>query len=133
MKPASPELKALLATRQFFRADLYTFFLTGGTVLRYCGGDPDLTYNGVFFLAGGIYDPVTNTGGPFFDRKDTKAKLHQKFGVETDTMVFDVVPGSAQVLGLPFIEAAYNGIFDSATFRIDRVYMKTYGDTSAGG
>jgi hypothetical protein len=133
MKPASPELKALLATRQFFRADLYTFFLTSGTVLRYCGGDRDLTYNGVFYSAGGVYDPVTNTGGPFFDRKDTKAKLHQKFGVETDTMVFDVVPGSAQVMGLPFIEAAYNGIFDSATFRIDRVYMKTYGDTSAGG
>jgi hypothetical protein len=34
MKPASPALQDLLASRQFFAADLYTFALAGGGVLR---------------------------------------------------------------------------------------------------
>ncbi|MGH6975639.1 MAG: baseplate hub protein, partial [Stellaceae bacterium] len=86
MKPASTALKSLLATRQFYAADLYTFALVGGGTLRYCGGDRDITANGNLYPAGGAT-------GPYFDRKDNKAKCHWKVGVEVDQLVFDVLPG----------------------------------------
>jgi uncharacterized phage protein (TIGR02218 family) len=127
MKPASSALQALLATRQFFVADLYTF--AGGNlgtdVLRYCGGDLDVTANGFAYAAGG-------QTGPYFDRQDNKAKCHWKIGTAVDTLVFDVVPGSATVLGAPFLTAVRQGLFDGSELTLERVYMPTYGDTRAG-
>ena len=125
MKPASPELRALLATRQFFAADLYTFNLIDGGVLRYCGGDQDLTANGYLHPAGGLI-------GPYFDRKDNKAKCHWKVGVEVDTLVVDVIPGSATVDGDAFLDSVRKGIFDQADVTLEKVFMPTYGDTRRG-
>ncbi len=125
MKPASQALKALLASRQFYAADLYTFTLAGGGMLRYCGGDRDISAGGNRFPAGG-------QSGPYFDRKDAKAKCHWKIGVEVDTLVFDVLPGSATVLGAPFLAAVRQGVFDGAELQLERAFMPTYGDTSAG-
>lgn len=125
MKPCSPELLALLKSRQFFAADVYTISLAGGTVLRYCGGDQDLTVNGMLYPAG-------KQIGPYFDRKDNKAKVHWKVGVETDTLVVDVIPGAATILGAPFLQAVRNGVFDAAEFMLERLYMPTYGDTRRG-
>jgi uncharacterized phage protein (TIGR02218 family) len=127
MKPASAELLSLLATRQFYAADLYTFQggALGANVLRYCGGDQDVTANGMLFPAGG-------QTGPYFDRKDNKAKCHWKIGVEVDTLVFDVLPGSSTVFGVPFLQAVHEGAFDGAELILDKAYMPTYGDTSRG-
>ena len=36
------------------------------------------------------------------------------------------------VLGVPFPQFAFNGGFDGALVNIDRCFMTTYGDTSAG-
>ena len=125
MKPASAELLALLATRQFFVCDLYTFALVGGGVLRYCGGDQTVVANGFTYTAGG-------QTGPYFDRKDNKAQCHWKIGVETDTLVFDVLPGSSTVLGEPFLQAVHNGLFDGAELTLERAFMPVYGDVSRG-
>lgn len=125
MKPASSALQSLLATRQFYAADLYTFALVGGGNLRYCGGDRDITANGFLYPAGGAT-------GPYFDRKDNKAKCHWKVGVGVDQLVFDVLPGNASVLGAPFLSATLTGIFDGAELTLERAFMPQYGDTSAG-
>jgi len=125
MKPASLELLALLETRQFYVADLYTFTLAGGGVLRYCSGDQTVMANGFTYSAGG-------TTGPYFDRQDNKAKCHWKIGVEVDTLVFDVLPGTATVLGEPFLQAVHAGQFDGAEVVLERAFMPSYGDTSRG-
>ena len=125
MKPSSAALRSLLASRQFFAADLYTFTLAGGGVLRYCGGDTGLSANGFSYAAGG-------TTGPYFDRKDNKAKCHWKIGVSVDTLVFDVIPGGATVLGEPFLSAVHNGLFDGAELTLERAYMPNYGAVAAG-
>src|SRR5260221_14230834 len=95
MKPASAALKALLATRSFAVGDLYTFTLVGGGVLRYTSYDTDIVYNGNTYASGGL-------GGPFFDRRDNKAKSPWKNGGEGDTLDFDDGPREATANGQPF-------------------------------
>lgn len=128
MKPSSPEMRALLATRQFFAADLWTFTLAGanaGEALRYCAGDADITANGLLYSAGGLV-------GPYFDRQDNKAKVHWKVGTATDQLVVDVLPGAAQVFGDPILDAIRSGIFDGAQCLLERAYMPAWGDTRVG-
>jgi uncharacterized phage protein (TIGR02218 family) len=125
MKTASTALINLLATRQFYSADLYNFSLVGGGQLNYSGGDRDIVWNSVTWSSG-----VPN--GPFFDRKDNKAKCHWKVGVEVDTLVFDVLPGSATLSGTPFLTAVREGLFDGAELTLYRAFMPTYGNTAAG-
>src|SRR6185437_11643550 len=123
MKPASTALQNLLANRQFLAADLYTFTLIGGTALRYCSGDRDITAGGHLFTA----------QGPRIDRKDNKAKCHWKIGVEVDTLLFDVMPQAMDMVnGLPFLAACVQGAFDGAELQLERAFMATYGDTSVG-
>lgn len=123
MKPASTALQNLLASRQFFAADLYTFTLVGGGVLRYCSGDRDITSGGNLFSA----------QGPRIDRKDNKAKCHWKIGVEVDTLVFDVMPQATDLVnGQPFLAACVQGAFDGAELQLERAFMASYGDTSVG-
>jgi uncharacterized phage protein (TIGR02218 family) len=123
MKPASPALQSLLASRQFYAADLYTFTLIGGGMLRYGAGDRDITANGNLFTA----------QGPRIDRNDNKAKCHWKIGVEVDTLVFDVMPQASDVVnGQPFLAACVQGAFDGAELTLERAFMAAYGDTSVG-
>ena len=125
MKPVSPELLTLLNSRQFFAVDLWTVALVGGTTLRYCAGDADVTANGFLYSSGGQV-------GPYWDRTDNKAKCHWKAGTDVDTLVVDVIPGSAQVLGTAFLQAVRMGIFDAAEVTLERAFMPTYGDTRRG-
>lgn len=123
MKPASSALQNLLASRQFFAADLYTFTLVGGGVLRSCAGDRDITAGGRLFTS----------QGPRIDRKDNKAKCHWKIGVDVDTLVFDVMPQATdRVNGQAFLAACVQGAFDGAELQLERAFMATYGDTSVG-
>ncbi len=125
MKAASTALINLLASRQFYSADLYQFSLVGGGQLYYCGGDTDIVWDGFTWTAGG-------TIGPYFDRKDNKAKCHWKVGVEVDTLVFDVLPGTSTVIGSPFLSAVRQGVFDGAELTLYRAFMPTYGNVAAG-
>jgi uncharacterized phage protein (TIGR02218 family) len=125
MKTASSQLIALLASRQFFTADLYQFSLIGGGQLNYCSGDQDIIWNSITWSAGG-------TIGPYFDRKDNKAKCHWKIGVEVDSLVFDVLSGASAVLGQPFLSAVRQGVFDGAELTLYRAFMPAYGNIAAG-
>ena len=116
MKSASAALQALLAGRSFAAGDLYTFNLIGGGVLRYTSYDTDIVYAGNTYASGG-------QTGPFFDRRDSKAKCHWKRGVEVDTLVFDVIPGAASVGGEPFLSAVRQGQFDGAELELDRAFF----------
>ncbi len=125
VKPTNATLNAILASRQFFVADLITLTLQDGTVLTYCSGQQDIVYNAVTYLCGG---PT----GPYFDRKDNKAKVVWKLGVGTDTLVIDVLPGLGTVEGHSWWDAVRLGLFDGADFELDRAYMATYGTVPSG-
>lgn len=127
MKPVSPELQALLSKREFFVADLYTFSggNLGATVLRYTSGDQDIVANGFTYSCGG-------DTGPYFDRKDKKAKCHWKVGVEVDTLSVVVAPARAVIFNVSFQTAIKYGLFDGAVMMLERAYMPTYGDTTCG-
>jgi len=125
MKPYSPQLGTLLQSRQFFQVDCWDFALVGGTTLRYCAGDADLGFNGNSYPAGGQI-------GPYLDRTGAKAKCHWSTGTSVDTLTMDVMPGSSTVLGVPFLQAVLNGLFDGASATLWRLFMPTYGDTTRG-
>lgn len=125
MKTASAALINLLASRQFFAADLYQFALVNGGQLNYCSGDKDVIWNSITWSAGGSV-------GPYFDRKDNKAKCHWKTGIAVDTMVFDVLPGTATVNGELLLPAVRHGVFDGAELILYRAFMPTYGNVAAG-
>lgn len=99
------------------------------STLYYCSGDRDVTYNGITYLCGKSVSG--GQGGPYLGT-NTKFALHQKIGLAVDTMTFDVVPGEAQVLGAPFLQACLSGTFDGAVVSIDRAFMPSYGNVAAG-
>ena len=139
MKQASPLTQSLLASTQLLYADLYTITLivadpgasTGGyggygygppapVQLFYTDADQNLIYNSNTYLC--THPAVSRTG----------TKCSSDMSVDTvDVSIFgsdaDLVNGS-----VPFPQFALNGGFDGATVSIDRCFMPTYGDTSAG-
>jgi uncharacterized phage protein (TIGR02218 family) len=119
MKPASDALIALLGgSEQFIMADLYTFTLVGGSVLRYSAAPTALTANGYTFAL-----------GPKFERSKTKVLI----GTQVDELSIKVYSEPTDLVGaLPFLEAAWQGQFDGALLQLERAFMPTYGDTSPG-
>lgn len=125
MKPTNTTLNNVLNSQNFILVNAYIFTLLDGTILRYCDGDKDITYNNNVYSAGGI-----NTGAIFND--GNKISLSWKRGLDVDTLEFSVIPRDALIEGTPFLSALKNGIFDGADLTLGRFYMPTYGDTSAG-
>ena len=119
MKPASTALIALLnSSVQFIMADLYTFTLVGGSVLRYSAAPTALTVNDLIFVL-----------GPKFERSKTKIVI----GVQVDELEVKVYPESTDLIGdLPFLQAAWQGQLDGALLQLERAFMPAYGDTSPG-
>jgi uncharacterized phage protein (TIGR02218 family) len=119
MKPASAALVALLAdSEQFIMADLYTFTLVGGSLLRYSAAPSAISANGHTFVL-----------GPKFERSRTKVVI----GTQVDELEVRVYPEPTDLIGdLPFMEAAWQGQLDGALLQLERAFMPTYGDTSPG-
>ena len=119
MRQASAALIALLnSSRQFIMADLYTTTLIGGTVLRYSAAATALSANGFIFAL-----------GPKFERSHVKITT----GVQVDSLTVNVYPEPTDLVGsVPFLQAMWQGQFDGATLQLERTFMPTYGDTSAG-
>lgn len=119
MKAASPALIALLNSgEQFTMADLYTFTLGGGSVLRYSAAPAALQANGYLFQS-----------GPKFERSKTRVVI----GTQVDELDIKVYPEPTDLVGTtPFLEAAWQGQFDGALLQLERAFMPTYGDTSPG-
>lgn len=119
MKPASPALIALLnSDTQFTMVDLYTFTLVGGTVLRYSAAPTALVVNGFKFA-----------WGPKFERSKTKTVI----GTQVDELDIKIYPETTDLIGAtPWLQAAWQGQLDGALLQLERAFMPTYGDTSAG-
>jgi uncharacterized phage protein (TIGR02218 family) len=126
MKTLTTQLQSLFATGQMCFAGLYNFNLIGGSSLYYSSGDVDISlvtadsggdpfWENQYFTAGG-------TVGPYFDRKDNKAKMHCAVGLQVDTLTFDVIPGSSTIEGAPFLTAVREGVFDGA----ELIYLGAY-------
>lgn len=114
MRTASAGMVSLLATRQFFIADLYSFTLIDGTVLEYTSFDQDI---GSF------------SSGLGWER--TKWKLSTGLSVDTMEVTLHARPDQT-VAGIPIIEHIAGGFWDGARCTIERAMMATPGDTAAG-
>lgn len=119
MKAASPALIALLnSSTQFVMADLYTFTLHGGGVLRYSAAATAIVANGFIFAL-----------GPKFERSKTKTVI----GTQVDQLDIKVYPETTDLIGAtPWLQAAWQGQLDGALLQLERAFMPSYGDTSPG-
>ena len=118
MKQASEALIALLDSNQFIYADLYTFTLADGTLLRITSADDNLIVAGETFVA-----------YPYLTRGTTKTVI----GVQVDTLALSFMLNSSVLIGgIPLAQFVLNGGLDGAELRLERVFMPTWGDTSAG-
>ena len=119
MKAASPALVALLAANQYLYADLFTISLVNGGTLYYTNADGGLNYGGNYYAC----------TAPRIQRSGAKTSI----GVQVDTLTIQIFGGAGELIqGVPFPQFAANGGFDGATVSVDRCYMNTFGDTSAG-
>jgi uncharacterized phage protein (TIGR02218 family) len=119
MKPASPALIALLQNSdRLIMADLFTFALVGGNILRYAAAPTALTVNGYRFAL-----------GPKFERSQTKIVI----GTQVDELEIKIYPEPTDLVGaVPFLTAVWQGQFDGALLQLERVFMPAYGDASPG-
>lgn len=112
MKQCSEELVNFLAridSEKLRVADLYTFSLTNGTVLRFTSADFDINYNG-------------NT----YSRKNaciSRSSMNWETGLSVDDLTIEFNPSEDDVLGsVSLVQAFRNGSFDGAKFRIDLAF-----------
>jgi uncharacterized phage protein (TIGR02218 family) len=119
MKYASTALQTLLGSSQFWMADCYTFTLQDGTTIRYTSADRNITSGSDVFLS----------GGPYFERSKVKFQA----GVQVDELDLVLTAKSTDLLdGAPWFSALRAGILDGAELQLDRAFMPTFGDVSAG-
>lgn len=120
MKSASPTLIALLSSaRQFWMADLYTFTLVDGTVLRHTSADIDITTGGNTF----------SHNGPIISRSRTRVAL----GTAVDQLDLNISADANTLLGgLPWLQAITNGALDGAEVVLERAFAASPEDAMAG-
>jgi uncharacterized phage protein (TIGR02218 family) len=119
MRAASAQLIALLASQQFLMADLLTITTAAGTAYRYTSADIDLRYSGNTFSS--------------TDLKFKRGRTRTVIGVEVDTLDLVLYAAPTNLIGgVAVLQSLHNGGLDGATVRLERVFMPTWGDTSAG-
>lgn len=118
MKTATDKLRALLESDQFSMADLFTFRLIDGTVLRYTTADGDIVSGGCTFSCG---------------LRINRSRAAWEIGLDVDSMTLDAYPGRSDMVGdVTFLSAIREGVFDAADVEVERAFMARYGDVSAG-
>jgi uncharacterized phage protein (TIGR02218 family) len=120
MKTASAALDTLLTTKVLYDiADLYKFTLLDGTIVRWTTYDTNLTLSGNVFTAG---VPLERSG------------LMIESGTVVSSMDIVIGAGDGGVLlnGVRLQLQALLGAFDGAKVEVDRLYMGSPGDVSAG-
>jgi hypothetical protein len=134
MRPCPTALASFLAAANYtaWMADLYTFALTDGLVLRYTSANAAVTVP-----QSGFADPSSlNYGsaqtfalGPRFGRSQVTTKV----GVEPAELDLDILAGPNDLIGtFSFADAVRIGVFDGATVELDRLIGAAPGDTSLG-
>ena len=102
-----------------FIAELVTITLTDGTILRYTTGPKDITFSGNAFSSAGPY-PLIGTIG-------------WKVGVEVEVLKLELWALLTNLVeSQAILSAIVQGLFDNASVRVERLFMPTYGDTTAG-
>lgn len=121
LRACSPALAAALAgNARLWSAELMTFTLTDGTVLRWTNFDRDLTYAGHTFTA----------GSPFSSRTSWKVTNT----MEVPTLSLRLLAGVASFRGGASLEAQIaSGLFDGAAFNLETAFMLTPGDVDTLG
>ncbi len=110
MKNITSQLQTLLNTGVFVMADLYTFTLIDGTVLRYTDFDQTLVWSGNSYPASQV----------LFNR----TKCSWKNDLSVDALQVDAIPLPAgTVKGTSFLSACKNGVLDGATLQLDRAFL----------
>ena len=134
MRPCSAALADYLAAHDtFIVADLYTFALPTGEILRYSGWTTSLRIPGTLFPSGSLnynaLDYTDFTLGPRFGR----SKVVTKIGVQPTELDIEILAGAADVIGtVSFADVVRLGLFDGAAVELDRFFAPpTPG--SAGG
>lgn len=119
MRNASPALVALLNSgTQFAMADLFTFTLPGGLVLRYTSADKPQPWNGNTWAV-----------GPLIKRSLTKLSV----GIAVDRIQMTVSAGpDVQVNGVPFMGFLSRGGLDGARLTVERLFRASWADDPAG-
>src|SRR3954469_12315037 len=131
MRPCSAALAGYLAANDtVIVADLYTFALADGAILRYSGWTAPLRIPGTAFPATSLnYNAATYTDfalGPRFGR----SKVTTKIGVAPTELDITVMPGADDLVGtLSLAEAMRVGEFDGATVELDRFFMPAFATT----
>lgn len=123
MKSASAGLIDLLnSSQQIYVADLIEIrIIATGNIYRYTSSDIDITDE----ATGHSY----SSSGPLFKR----SKISSKIGLETGELEVDIsVNPDMEIESQPWMIAARIGVFDSATLRLSRAFMPSWGDTSLG-
>ncbi len=120
MKTATQQLIDLLSEgTQFWMADLFTFTLVDGSVLRYTSADIDVTVGARTF----------SHAGPIIKRSRTRSTI----GVSVDTLDLEIYSDDSHLIGgTPFPQAVANGMFDSATVELERCFSAGPGEVIAG-
>lgn len=127
MRSASNALITLLNTStQFCIADLLTIVPVSGSIIRLTSADKDVAAVSKVDNASHVF----SSSGPPFKRGRTKLKV----GLEVDTLQLTLYPDviAHQLNGMPWPAAANSGYFDEAQLILERVFMPTWFDTSAG-
>lgn len=109
--PAGTTKAMLDAMQPFARADLISFQLPSGTILRFAAWDWPVTFNG----------NVYSSSGPHF-RRDT---IKHKAGVEVDDMTLQLLATEANIVqgSMGWATAAREGVLDGALFSLDLAFF----------
>jgi len=126
---SADDFKALLASREFVFADLFTFYTKFGDVLRYSSSQKD-----VFIF------PLDNPSSPLRVAYDSRKLLVEGLqlkigtGIEVDEQEASInwAP-RMKYMGLPMQDAFRLGRFDGTVVRRDRVYATDWGYPWIGG
>lgn len=119
MKSASSELKALLATGRYVRADIWTLTLNGGAVVRWSGADAAIPAGGNTYAL-----------GPAIDR----GTITEKIGLEVATLLMNIDAGDDDTVnGTPVIQFIANRGLDGANVKLERAYAPDWAAFGPGG
>jgi hypothetical protein len=124
MRPCSAALADYLAAHDtLIVADLYTFALPTGEILRYSGWTTPLRIPRTRFPIGSLnYDALDYTSfalGPGFGR----SKIATRIGVQPTELDIEILAGAADLIGtVTFADAVRLGLFDGATVELDRLF-----------
>lgn len=113
MKSASSPLIALLnGSDPFLKADLYTWTMIDGSVLRTTDCDVGLVANGHTF--------------PSDNPSMSRTKVTTNIGVEVDSIDITIMPYDAQtIFGMSWQAAARLGYFDGAQVLVETAYIQS--------